>query len=277
MSSRFAASPVLAGALAAAMAVAGAAGPALGDGDDDDGDDFGNRVRIDAPAGAIKILGDRLVLKAKRDSLRHRGPGYRTSLIGDELRIDVDDGRLGLRHYDDDDDGGGPAEPVEVIVIPLGNLAGFPVVCGDNTYSFASGELIFTRRKTSDERRPPPFTPPFNAQFPVATLVGEISGTATNQDGEVFEVLGLDNADEVRSIEGFTSVTAVWISFIDAEGEVIDRAAFSGSFVSDGTKSETVIVDQGNCGVIDEQGNIQVGPFFVYPFPPDQLITIEGF
>ena len=276
MSSRSAAYPVLAGALAAAMAFAGAAGPALGE-DDDDDDDFGTRIKIDAPAGALKIRGDRLLLKAQRDSLRHRGPGYRTSLIGDDLRIDVDDGRLGLRHHDDDDDGGGPVEPVEVIVIPLANLAGFPVVCGDNAYSFASGELIFTRRRTSDEGRPPPFTPEFDAQFPVATLVGEISGTATNQDGEVFEVLGIDNNDELRSENGYTSTTAVWLSFIDADGQVVDRAAFTGSYVFDGTKSETVIVDHGNCGTIDELGNIQIGAFFVFPFPPDQLITIEGF
>ena len=275
MSSRSAAYPVLAGALAAAMAFTGAAGPALGE--DDDDDDFGTRIKIDAPTGALKVRGDRLLLKAQRDALRHRGPGYRTSLIGDDLRIDVNDGRLGLRDHDDDDDDGGPVEPVEVIVIPLANLGGFPVVCGDNTYSFASGELIFTRRKTSDEGRPPPFTPEFDAQFPVATLVGEISGTATNQNGEVFEVLGIDNNDEVRSEDGYTSTTAVWLSFIDADGQVVDRAAFTGSYVFDGTKSETVIVDHGNCGTIDELGNIQIGAFFVFPFPPDQLITIEGF
>lgn len=276
MSIRIAAPPVLAGALTVAMALAGAAGPALSD-DDDDDDDFGTKIKIDAPAGALKILGDRLILKARRDSLRHRGPGYRTSLIGDDLRLDVNDGLLGLRGDDDDDDDGGAVEPVEVLVFPLADFAGFPVVCGDNTYSFASGELIFTRRKTSDEGRPPPFTPAFDAIFPVATLVGEVSGTATNQDGEVFEVLGIDNNDEVRSGEGYTSTTAVWLSFIDADGQVVDRAAFTGSYVFDGTSSETVIVDHGNCGVIDELGNIQIGPFFVFPFPPDQLITIEGF
>ena len=272
---RSAVSSALAGVIVAVLAFTG---PALGDDDDHDlfgnRTKFGNRIKIDAPTGALKLFGDRQILKAKRDSLRHRGPGYRTSLIGDDLRIDINDGRLGLRSHHAD---GGTVEPVEVIVIPLGGFAALPVVCGDNTYSFASGELIFTRRKTSDERRPPPFTPQFDAAFPVATLIGEISGTATNQDGEVLEVLGVDSADEVRSEDGFTSVVAVWLSFIDADGQVVDSAAFTGSFVSDGTTSETVIVDHGNCGVIDDLGNIQIGPLFVYPFPPDQLITIEGF
>ncbi len=72
-------------------------------------------------------------------------------------------------------------------------------------------------------------------------------------------------------------MTAVWLSFIDQDGQVVDRAAFSGRFTSDGSESGTLIVDHGNCGVEISPGNIRVRPFFIYPFPPDRLIKIRGF
>lgn len=261
------------GALAMAFALGAAAGTALAYDDDDDDDRHGarSRIKIDAPEGALRITGDRLVLKARQDELRHRGPGYRTSLIDGELRVDINDGRLGIR---DDDDGDAP---VTVDVFDLADFAAFPIVCGDTTYTFASGELIFTRRETSDRDRPAPFPPEIDDLFPVATLVGEIIGTAVNQDGEVFDVTGLDNADEVFDGDDFTSVTAVWLNFIDQDGVVVDRAALSGRFKADDTSSETVVVDHGNCGAEIVPGDIRVGPFFIYPFPPDRLIKIRGF
>lgn len=271
MRSRKAQRSALVGALAVIFALGAATTPALAyDDDDDDRHSARSRIKIDAPQGALRITGDRLVLKARKDDLRHRGPGYRTSLIDGELRIDINDGRLGIR----DDDGDAP---VTVDVFDLAGFAAFPVVCGDTTYTFASGELIFTRRETSDRDRPAPFPPEIDDAFPVATLVGEIIGTAVNQDGEVFDVTGLDNADEVFDGDDFTSVTAVWLNFIDQDGVVVDRAALSGRFKADGTNSETVVVNHGNCGAEIEPGDIRVGPFFIYPYPADQVITIESF
>lgn len=273
MTSRKAQRSALVAALALVFALVSAAGPApaFDDDDDDDRRSARSRIKIDAPSGSLRITGDRLVLEARKDELRHRGPGYRTSLIDGELRVDINDGRLGIR----DDDGA--AAPVTVDVFDLANFAAFPIVCGDTTYTFASGELIFTRRETSDRDRPAPFPPEIDDAFPVATLVGEIIGTAINQDGEVFDVTGLDNADEVFDGDDFTSVTAVWLSFIDQDGVVVDRAALSGRFKADGKSSETVVVNHGNCGAEIVPGDIRVGPFFIYPYPADQVITIRGF
>jgi hypothetical protein len=256
---RFAAVSSLAGLLALA-----APGVAAGD----EGLGFGNEIDIEAVAGALEIEGDDLELEATNQGFRFDGPGYRSSLAGAELQVDIDLAALGLR---DDDDG---VNPVEVEEIPL---AGFTIPCGANSYSFTSGELVFTSRTTSDEDRPPPYSGGFNAAVPIGTLIGEITGTVTNQNGETLQVFGIDSLDEVLSDEGFSAVTGVQLNFVDGNGVVADRVAFSGSFNGDGAASETVIVDHGTCRALVGPGIVVAGPFFVFPFVADRLITIQGF
>lgn len=249
----------------------GAAGAAA----DDDELDFGSEIEIEAVAGAVEIDGNNLLLDATNESFRFDGPGYRTSLAGADLQIDIDLAALGLRgDDDDDDDGGGNVDPVEVLV---NDLTGLTITCGANSYSFASGELLFNRRVTSDGDRPPPYSPGFNAAVPIATLIGEITGTVTNQDGDTLQVFGIDNLDEVLSNDGFSAVTGVQLNFVDADGVVADRVAFSGSFNGDEVSSETVIVDHGTCRALVGPGIVVAGPFFAFPFVADRLITIQGF
>ena len=226
---------------------------------------FGSKIEIEPVSGALEIGGLNLELKATNESFSFEGPGYETSLAGADVQFDIDVTRLGIR---DADDG---ANPVQTFGF---DLTGAVITCGDNSYTFTSGQLAFTQRTTSDQNRPPPWPSIF---VPIGTLVGEVSGTATKQDGESLEVFGIDILDEVLSDEGFSAVTGVQLDFVAADGTVADSVAFSGSFNGDGITSETVIVDHGTCRTLAASGFVSAGPFIVFPFIADRLITIQGF
>jgi hypothetical protein len=137
------------------------------------------------------------------------------------------------------------------------------------------GIFEITQRASSTEPRPLPYTPAYNERTPILTFVGTLDGVVTNEDGERLRVLVSDLVHEVITPDAFASTNPVHIFFVDAEGEIRDRASLVGRVNIDRATGEAVhrIVDRGTCrqtadlnlGPGTDQATV-TGPFFVLPF-----------
>jgi hypothetical protein len=194
------------------------------------------------------------------------GPGFTVKLTKDDIKTHIDEEQFGIPeagfHIVESQSAASPnARPFE---------------CENGTYRFGEGIFETTVRASSNELRPPPYTPEFATRFPqVITFVGTLEGVVTNEDGEEFRVLISDLAHEVITPDSFVSTNPIHAFFVDSEGRVRDRASLVGQVNIDRTTGEAVhqIVDRGTChqtanlnlGPGTDQATV-FGPFFVLPF-----------
>lgn len=207
-----------------------------------------------------------LQVKENRARVKVDGPGFTVKVTKHAIKTHINEERFGIP------EAGFPIVESQSAASPNAR----PFECENGTYRFVEGIFETTVRASSNELRPPPYTPEFATRFPqILTFVGTLDGVVTNEDGEEFRVLISDLAHEVITPDSFVSTNPIHAFFVDSEGRVRDRASLVGQVTIDRTtgEAEHQIVDRGTChqtanlnlGPGTDQATV-FGPFFVLPF-----------
>jgi hypothetical protein len=207
-------------------------------------------------------------LKESAGRVKADGPGFRVTLTKDDVITHIDEESFGIP------EAGFPIQTSRLVLGPNPNRR--PFICENGTYRIVSAVFDVTQRSSSTVPRPLPYTPAFATAFPtIITFVGTLEGTVTNEAGEQFQLLVTDLAHEVMTPTSFSSTAPIHAFFVDAEGQIRDRASLVGRVNIDRTTGEAVhqIVDSGTChqtanlnlGPGTDQATV-FGPFFVLPF-----------
>jgi hypothetical protein len=208
-------------------------------------------------------------IKESHGRVKADGPGFRVKLTKHDIKTRINEERFGIPEA---------GFPIDVSEQDLGqfapNLRSF--VCENGTYRLVSGIFHVTQRPSSDEPRPLPYTPQFEASFSeIITFVGTLDAVLTNTAGEEFRLLMTDLVHEVMTPRSFSSTAPIHAFIVDSRGKVRDRASLVGRVNIDRATGEArhKIVDRGTChqtaalpyGPGTEQSTV-FGPFFVLPF-----------
>lgn len=208
-------------------------------------------------------------IKENRARVKADGPGFRVKLNKRDIRVRIKEERFGIPEA---------GFPIVEQQTDFGPIAGGlrPFVCENGTYRLVSGIFEVTRRASSTEPRPLPYTPAFAQPFPeIFTFVGTLDAVVVDESGEQLRLLMTDLAHEVITPGSFASTAPIHAFIVDAAGRVRDRASLTGRVNIDRTTGEAVhrIVDRGTChqmadlglGPGTDQATV-FGPFFVLPF-----------
>jgi hypothetical protein len=208
-------------------------------------------------------------IKENRALVKADGPGFRVKLSRHDVRVRIDEERFGIP------EAGFEIEEGETNLGAVANLR--PFVCENGTYRLVEGIFRTTSRTSSSEARPLPYTPAYNARFPISTFVGTLDGVVVNEEGERFRLLVSDLVHEVITPGSFSATAPIHAFIVDSRGRVRDRASLVGRVNVDRTTGQAVhrIVDRGTChqtadlsaiyGPGTERSTV-FGPFFVLPF-----------
>jgi hypothetical protein len=213
-----------------------------------------------------------IVIKENPVLVKVDGPGFKVHMTRKDLRVHIDEESFGIP------EAGFPLQDLPPLDLTpfAANLR--PFVCENGTYQLVSGTFDRIIRASSDEPRPLPYTPQFEAAFPqIFTFFGTVEGIVRNEEGEEFRLIMTDIAHEVLTEDSFSSTAPIHAFIVDSEGNVVDYASLVGTVNVDLAtgEAEHQVVDSGTCHqTADLSGQfgpgsenaVVFGPFFVLPF-----------
>ena len=219
---------------------------------------------LPAGAAAAQEGAPDLGVEESPSHVKATGPGFKVKLRPHGLKIAIDDERFGIP------EAGFPIQRASQALPPTVR----PFVCENGTYRVVSGTFETVQRGSASALRPPPYPAAFGNAFPlIITFVGTLDAVVQNESGEQFRLLMSDLVHEVMTPTSFSATAPIHAYFVDADGNVVDRASLVGRVNVDGTTgaAEHSILDEGTCHqsatLLGQPGVTVFGPFFVLPFP----------
>ena len=225
-----------------------------------------------APASANLLDRYLLDIDESRSQVKVDGPGFKVKLTKDALTTQIDDARFGFPRS------GAPIERNA----PIGpSPAARAYECENGTYrATPDGRGVFSQvdrvSSTALSRPVPPYSAAFNTAFGSPfTFVGTLTATVVNEQGERFQMMMSDLANEVVVLDRFfVSTNPIHAFFVDSQGKIRDRASLVGRVIADTKTGHSThwVVDRGTCHQraaypqFGATSAVVFGPFFVLPF-----------